>query len=106
MKWHPLERIVSARGGEEMYGEYEQVNGAVANALQAEVEALRADAKRYRWLRENAGAWEVSRDCGEWKNCETGEKFKPRVYFTAFSTGYGGMRLDDAIDAAMDGSNA
>lgn len=71
-----------------------------------ESDATLINAERYRWLRKNAGAWEVSRDCGEWENCETGEKFKPRVYFTAFSTGYGGMRLDDAIDAAMNGANA
>lgn len=63
------------------------------------------DAERYRWLRKNAGAWEVSRDTGEWTKCETGEKFKPRVYFTAFGTGYGGMFLDDAIDAAMADAN-
>ena len=63
-------------------------------------DAMREDAERYRWLRENAGAWEVSKDAAEWTKCETGEKFRPRVYFTAFSTGYGGMLLDDAIDAA------
>ncbi len=70
-----------------------------------EIARLRRDAERYRWLRENAGAWEVSKDTAEWTKCETGEKFKPRVYFTAFSTGYGGMFLDDAIDAAMAGAN-
>lgn len=68
-------------------------------------EATRRDAERYRWLRDNAGAWEASRDPGEWTRCETGEKFKPRVYFTAFGTGYGGMFLDDAIDAAMNRTN-
>ena len=64
------------------------------------------DAERYRWLRDNAGAWEVSRDVGEWTRAETGEKFKPRVYFTAYSTAYGGRTLDEAIDAAMKGANA
>ncbi len=68
-------------------------------------EAIRRDAERYRWLRDNAGAWEVSRDQSEWTKCGTGEKYRPRVYFTAFSTGYGGMFLDDAIDAAMQGAN-
>ena len=72
---------------------------------EARLAALERDAARYRWLRKNAGAWEVSRDCGEWTSCETGEKFKPRVFFTAFGTGYCGMRLDDAIDAAMQGAN-
>lgn len=70
-------------------------------AIRQEIDKLRKDAERYRWLRENAGAWEVSRDCGEWTRCETGEKFKPRVYFTAFGSVYGGMCLDDAIDAAQ-----
>lgn len=64
-----------------------------------------ADAERYRWLRDNAGAWEVSRDPGEWTKCDTGEKYKPRVYFSAYGTGYGGMKLDEAIDAAMNGAN-
>lgn len=68
-------------------------------------EATRRDAERYRWLRDNAGAWEVSRDQSEWTKCGTGEKYRPRVYFTAFGTGYGGMRLDDAIDAAMNRAN-
>ncbi len=68
-------------------------------------EATRRDAERYRWLRDNAGAWEVSRDPGEWTKCDTGEKYRPRVYFTAFGTGYGGMFLDAAIDAAMAGAN-
>lgn len=63
-------------------------------------DGMREDAERYRWLRENAGAWEVSKDAAEWTKCETGEKFRPRVYFTAFSTGYGGMPLDDALDTA------
>ena len=70
-----------------------------------EMEMLRRDADRYRWLRDNAGAWEVSRDVGEWTRAETGEKFKPRVYFTAYSTAYGGRTLDEAIDAAMNGAN-
>ena len=64
------------------------------------------DAERYRWLRDNAGAWEVSRDPSEWTRVESGEKFRPGVYFTAYSTGYGGRCLDDAIDAAMAGANA
>ena len=43
-----------------MYGEYEHVNGAVANALQAEVDALRKDAERYRWLRDNGRCdWDI-----------------------------------------------
>ena len=63
------------------------------------------DAERYRWLRDNAGAWEVSRDPSEWTRVESGEKFRPGVYFTAYSTGYGGRCLDDAIDAAMAGAN-
>lgn len=78
---------------------------AVAQKPAAVDEATRRDAERYRWLRKNAGAWEVSRDPGEWTRCETGEKFKPHVYFTAFGTGYGGMFLDDAIDAAMNRAN-
>lgn len=69
-------------------------------------EATRRDAERYRWLRDNAGAWEVSRDQSEWTKYGTGEKYRPRVYFTAFSTGYGGMFLDAAIDAAMNRTNA
>ena len=64
-------------------------------------EAVLKDAERYRWLRDNAGAWEVSRDPSEWTRVESGEKFRPGVYFTAYSTGYGGRCLDDAIDAAM-----
>ena len=63
-------------------------------------DAMREDAERYRWLRDNAGAWEVSRDLGEWMKCDTGEKYRPCVYFSAYGTGYGGMFLDDAIDAA------
>lgn len=71
------------------------------SALRQSGEAERRDAERYRWLRDNAGAWEVSRDVGEWTRTETGEKFKPRVYFTAYSTGYGGLTIDEAIDAAI-----
>lgn len=70
-------------------------------ALHQSGESERRDAARYRWLRDNAGAWEVSRDVGEWTRTETGEKFKPRVYFTAYSTGYGGLTIDEAIDAAI-----
>ena len=75
-------------------------------ALVEHLTALNKDAERYRWLRDNAGAWEVSRDVGEWTRAETGEKFKPRVYFTAYSTAYGGRTLDEAIDAAMADANA
>ena len=66
-----------------IYGEYEQVNGAVANALQAEVDALRKDAERYRWLRDHGDSlgylesW-LPLDRAEW---------------------------DAAIDAAMNGAN-
>ena len=74
-------------------------------ALIAHLEVLDKDSERYRWLRDNAGAWEVSRDVVEWTRAETGEKFKPRVYFTAYSTAYGGRTLDEAIDAAMKGAN-
>ena len=89
MKRHPLERIVSATGGEAMYGEYEQVNGAVANALQAEVDALRKDAERYRHLR--ATALEVS-----W------------CVQVSFSPGYsanGPAELDAEVDRQMQGAN-
>ena len=71
------------------------------DALRQSGEADRRDAERHRWLRDNAGAWEVSRDVGEWTRTETGEKFKPRVYFSAYSTGYGGLTFDEAIDAAI-----
>ena len=92
-------------------GEHEQNEPPVADCdcrrcAVATRDALRKDAERYRWLRDNAGAWEVSRDVGEWTRAETGEKFKPRVYFTAYSTAYGGRTLDEAIDAAMKGANA
>lgn len=64
-----------------------------------------ADAERYRWLRDNAGAWEVCRDTGEWTR-QSGEKYRPRVYFSAYSRAYGGLTLDEAVDAAMKGANA
>lgn len=85
--------------------EWGKEDAALAQQPAAVDEATRRDAERYRWLRDNAGAWEVSRDPGEWTKCDTGEKYKPRVYFTAFGTGYGGMFLDDAIDAAMTRAN-
>lgn len=74
--------------------------------LEEYLRGLKRDAERYRWLRDNAGAWEVSRAPGEWTKCDTGEKYRPCVYFSAYGTGYGGMLLDDAIDAAMNGANA
>lgn len=46
-----------------MYGEYEQVNGAVANALQAEVDALRKDAARYRAWRKIVSTFPTCRPC-------------------------------------------
>ena len=81
--------------------DYNALCTSVRAALRQSGEAERRDAERYRWLRDNAGAWEVSRDVGEWTRTETGEKFKPRVYFTAYSTGYGGLTIDEAIDAAI-----
>ena len=77
-----------------MYGEYEQVNGAVANALQAEVDALRKDAERYRWLREQSNLVAGMRGegigmaCGNW--CKDDQDKRT---------------LDAAIDAAMKGAN-
>lgn len=38
---------------DEQQSDYERVNGTIVNALQAEVDALRKDAERYRWLRAN-----------------------------------------------------
>lgn len=97
-----IERLRAFEGSDELgNGDFSLLSEAAAA-----LEAAREDAERYRWLRDNAGAWEVSRDPGEWTKCDTGEKYKPRVYFTAFGTGYGGMFLDDAIDAAMASANA
>lgn len=76
-----------------------RVRSAAAKA-KAVIEQIGTDATRYSWLRDNAGAWEVSRDPGIWTRVETGEKFSPKVYFTAYGTSYGGLTLDEAVDTA------
>jgi hypothetical protein len=68
-----------------MYGEYEQVNGAVANALQAEVDALRKDAERLSWLLQNLRGADL--------------------YFLIGWIGDDMQAARSAIDAAMQGAN-
>lgn len=58
------------------------------------------EAELYRWLRDNAGSWEVSRDPGVW-TARNGEKYFPRVYFSANGTSYAGLSLDEAVRAAL-----
>ena len=65
------------------------------DAAQAEVESLRADALRYRWLRDNSNAihWTPSR-------------FNKEIVsgFSFNRTGYLGFKFEEAIDAAMKGT--
>ena len=62
--------------------------------LAAEVESLRADAERYRWLRdaENGGAFSVGQHCSV---CDEYPKYEEVAW-------YYGLELDGLIDAAID----
>lgn len=61
--------------------------------LTDEIERLRADAERYRWLRERAPFWAWQPD----SNCYPGIT----VGFSHSYTKYCDYTLDEAIDAAM-----
>lgn len=59
--------------------------------LAAEIATLRADAERYRWLRDNNASW-------SWAPARYSASLV--TGFAAFGTGYLGFGLEDAIDAA------
>ena len=68
-------------------------NKWMAEVMQEEVKRLRADAERYRWLRERAPFWAWQPD----SNCYPGIT----VGFSHSGTKYCDYTLDEAIDAAM-----
>ena len=74
---------------------HDQVQSVIRkrNELREEVERLRADAARYRWLRERAPFWAWQPD----SNCYPGIT----VGFSHSETKYCDYTLDEAIDAAM-----
>jgi hypothetical protein len=63
------------------------------SSLDEEIDQLRADAERYRWLRERAPFWAWQPD----SNCYPGIT----VGFSHSETKYCDYTLDEAIDAAM-----
>lgn len=79
--------------GEYLYSSLDlrEDTAAELRRLAAEVEALRADAERYRWLRDNNASW-------SWAPARYSASLV--TGFAAFGTGYLGFGLEDAIDAA------
>lgn len=70
-------------------------------AQAAEIERLRADAERYRWLKNAKGLTLESERGSPWTR-EDGTKFMPSHRICAGGTQFGPHELlDDAIDAAM-----
>ena len=66
--------------------------------LEKEVDALRQDAERYRWLRDRAGATNRQPHIAQWPAASIDEAVKyPQIRHVG---------LDAAIDAAMQGANA
>jgi len=72
--------------------------------LEAEVERLRKDAERYRWLKSAKGLTLESERGSAWTR-EDGTKFTPSHRLCAGGTQFGPHEhLDDSIDAAMKGT--
>jgi len=73
-------------------------------ALVAEVERLRKDAERYRWIKSAKGLTLESERGGPWTR-ENGGTFTPSHRLCAGGTQFAPYEtLDDAIDAAMKGT--
>ena len=98
-----LERIVSAVEGAGMTPEEYEIQMLmtdVPKSLRKEIESLRKDAERYRWLRERWGKLEEIYECGtdqmlDIRDAEPGEGWRTDP-----------ATLDAAIDVAMNGANA
>lgn len=70
------------------------------NQLKAENESLRADAERYRWLRDAKGL-SLRSDGSKWTR-SNGEQFIASHHLCAFDTSYAAFEsLDEVIDAAI-----
>lgn len=75
-----------------------------ARNVEAEVERLRKDAERYRWLKSAKGLTLESERGSAWTR-EDGTKFTPSHRLCAGGTQFGPHEhLDDSIDAAMKGT--
>lgn len=77
---------------------------AAARAARIEWEAIKEDAKRYRWLKSAKGL-ELRSDGSRWSN--HGESFIAPFSMAANNTRYGAFpSLDELIDSAMERSKS